>query len=124
GNRPGELDIKIIHRETGRTLSIIEALNLDSRDTNKINSHLSKLLKNYDSSGLKDIYILVYASAKDFAVLCQKYREYLPQINYAPYPLKEEIKEVPTGFYKIKVFRARHQCNDGETILYHLLVEM
>jgi hypothetical protein len=124
GNRPGELDIKIIHRETGRTLSIIEALNLDSRNTNKIDSHVLKLLKNYDVTGLKEIYIMVYASAKDIAGLCRKYREYLPQIDYAPYPLKGEIQEVPTGFHKIKAFRARHQCNDGETILNHLLVEM
>ncbi|MCX6579663.1 MAG: hypothetical protein NT166_05710 [Candidatus Aminicenantes bacterium] len=37
---------------------------------------------------------------------------------------KAEIEEVPTGLNKIKAFRARHRCNDGETILYHLLVEM
>ncbi|MDQ1353556.1 MAG: Roc protein, partial [Acidobacteriota bacterium] len=68
----------------------------------------------------------IYASAKDFAGLCKKYRDHLPEIDYDPYPLKEKakIQEVPTGFNKIKAFRARHRCNDGETILYHLMVEM
>ncbi|MDQ1355192.1 MAG: Roc protein [Acidobacteriota bacterium] len=126
GDRPGELDIKIIDQETGRTVSIIEALNLNSLNTTAINRHVLKLLQRYDCSGLKENYILVYASAKDFAGLCRKYREYLPKIDYGDYPLKvkAEIAEVPTGFNKIKAFRARHRCNNGETILYHLLVEM
>ena len=124
GNRPGELDIKIIDREIGRTISIIEALNLDCCDTTEIDRHVLKLLKRYDPNGLKELYILVYSSSKDFTGLCLKYREYLPQINYAPCPLKKEIEEVPTGFNKIKAYRAIHQCNDGETSLYHLLVEM
>jgi hypothetical protein len=51
---------------------------------------------------------------------------FIPEIDYDPYPLKEKVKieEAPTGFNKIKAFRARHRFNDGETILYHLLVEM
>jgi len=124
GERIGELDIKI-EDETGRAVSIIEALNLDSCNTKVIDSHVRKLFHNYDCSGLKENYILVYASAADFAGLCRKYRDHLPQIDYKPYPLlKDGIEEAPTGFNKITAFRARHRCNDGETILYHLLVEM
>jgi hypothetical protein len=126
GDRPGELDIKIEDKETGRSLSIIEALNLNALNTTEINHHVLKLLQQYDSCGLKENYILVYASAKDFAGLCKKYRDHLPEIDYGKYPLieKAEIEVVPTGFHKIKTFRARHRCNDGETILYHILVEM
>jgi len=121
----GELDIKIIDEETGRAVSIIEALNLDSLKTTKIDSHVRKLFHNYDCSGLKENYILVYASAGDFAGLCRKYRDHLPQIDYKLYPLlKNGIEEAPTGLNKVAAFRARHRCNNGETILYHLLVEM
>ncbi len=124
GDRLGELDIKI-EDETGRAVSIIEALNLASCDTKVIDSHVRKLFHNYDCSGLKENYILVYASAKDFADLCRKYRDHLLQIDYKSYPLlKDGIEEAPTGFHKIAAFRALHQCNKGETILYHLLVEM
>jgi len=120
----GELDIKI-EDEMGRTISIIEALNLDYCNTSKIDSHVLKLFNDYDSSGSKENYILVYSSAADFAGLCLKYLDHLPQIDYKPYPLLEDgIEEAPTGFNKITAFRARHRCNNGETILYHLLVEM
>ena len=48
----GELDIKI-ENETGRAVSIIEALNLDYCDTTKIDSHVLKLFHNYDCQRLK-----------------------------------------------------------------------
>jgi len=123
GTRMGELDIKI-EDETGRAVSIIEALNLVSCETKVIDSHVLKLLHQYDPSGLKENYILMYASAKDFSDLCRKYREHIEHIDYNPYPLQGKIEEAPTGFNKIMAFRARHRCNKGETILYHLLVEM
>ena len=119
----GELDIKI-EDETGRAVSIIEALNLDSCETGKIHRHVRKLLINYDCSGLKENYILVYSSAKDFEGLCRKYREHLEHIGYESYGLKGGIEDVRTEFYKIAAYRARHRCNKGETVLYHLLVEM
>jgi internalin A len=119
----GELDIKI-EDETGRVVSIIEALNLDSCETGKINRHVRKLFINYDVSGLKENYILVYASAKDFAGLCRKYLEHLEHIDYESYGLKGKIEEAETGFNKITAYRAHHRCNEGETVLYHLLVAM
>jgi internalin A len=120
----GELDIKI-EDETGRAVSIIEALNLDSCNTTAIDRHVRKLFLNYDCSGLKENYILVYASGKDFGGLCRKYREHLENIDYESYPLmKDGIEEVHTGFHKIAAYRARHRCNKGETVLYHLLVDM
>jgi GTPase SAR1 family protein len=119
----GELDIKI-EDEMGRAVAIIEALNLDSRNTGKIDRHVRKLLINYDCSGLKENYILVYSSAKDFEGLCRKYRQYLDHNEYKSYGLKGKIEEAKTGFNKIAAYRARHRCNKGETVLYHLLVEM
>ena len=123
GSRLGELDIKI-EDDSGRSVSIIEALNLNSCNTTEIDNHVGKLLFNYDPSGLKENYILVYASAADFAGLCRKYRDHLEKIDYKSCPLQGKIEETDTGFGKITAFRARHRCNTGETVLYHLLVEM
>jgi Leucine-rich repeat (LRR) protein len=124
GERIGELDIKI-ENETGRAVSIIEALNLDKYNTTKIDRHVRKLFLNYDCSGLKENYIVVYASAKDFEELCRKYLEHLEQIDYESYTLmKNGIEEVLTGFNKIAAYRARHRCNKGETVIYHILVDM
>jgi hypothetical protein len=123
GDRLGELDIKI-EDQTGRTVSIIEALNLDYCDTTKIESHVDKLLCKYDSSGLKENYILVYVTAADFVGLCQKYRAHLEKIDYKAYPLQGKIAEPETGFNKIMAYRGRHRCHKGETVLDHILVEM
>jgi hypothetical protein len=123
GARLGELDIKI-EDETGRAVSIIEAMNLVSCDTTTIDRHVRKLFRHYDCSGLKENYILVYGAALDFEGLCKKYREHLKLIPYDTYGLRGEIQEVKTGFNKITAFRARHRCNKGETVLYHLLADM
>jgi hypothetical protein len=85
---------------------------------------VKKLFKNYDCSGLKENYMVVYLGVKDFVGFCEKYGEHLAQIDYDSYALKGEIKETKSGFNKIFAYRARHKCNKGETVLNHLLVEM
>ena len=109
---------------TGRPVSIIEAMRLDSCKTIVIDSHILKLLRNYDCSGLKENYILVYGEAPDFEGFCKKYRAHLDHIDYDTYALLGEIEKVETGFNKLAAYRARHRCNEGETVLNHILVEM
>jgi hypothetical protein len=99
-------------------------MKLDSCKTTVIDSHIMKLLRNYDCSGLKENYILVYVTAEDFAGLCRKYRAHLEKIDYKAYPLQGKIAETKTGFNKIMAHRARHRCHKGETVLIHILVEM
>jgi len=119
----GELDI-LVQDNTNRPVSIIEAMNLDSLNKTGIHRHVKKLLKNYDCSGLKENYMVVYAEAKDFEKLCEKYGAHLAKIDYENYPLKGEIEETKTGFNKIAAYSTRHKCNKGETVLNHVLVEM
>ncbi len=123
GTGIGELDIKI-EDEKGRAVSIIEALKLDSCKTDVIESHIMKLLRHYDTGGLKENYILVYGDAPDFASLCKRYRAHLDHIEYETYALQGEIEKVETGFNKLAAYRVRHRCNTGETVLNHILVEM
>jgi hypothetical protein len=104
------------YRRKVKRLAAIKAL---------INRHVRKLFLNYDCSGLKENYIVVYASAQDFEGLCKKYREHLEHIDYESYTLmKDGIEEIHTVFNKIAAYRARHRCNKGETVLNHLLVAM
>jgi len=125
GKRMGELDIKI-EDETGRTVSIIEALNLGSLDSAYIESHVLKTLDNYNCSGLREMYIVVYAAVKDFTGLCDKYRGHIAAIDYGAVPLIKEksIETLDSGYNKVMVYRAVHRCNHGETVLNHILVEM
>ena len=122
GKRIGELDIKI-EDEKNRTLSIIEALNLDSLDKKEIYDHILKLLE-YDCGGVEENYILAYVSAKDFSGFCDKYKDYIVTINYGKYPLIGTIDNEETGFQKIISYRTRHKCNTGETRIHHILVDM
>jgi len=122
-SKPGELDIKI-EDETGRTVTIIEALNLDSIKTKTIDSHVKKLFKNYDCSGLKENYIVAYVSVKDFDFFYEKYEKHLDDIDYETYGLKKKIETVDTGFSKIAAFRGVHRSHSGETVLNHIIVEM
>jgi hypothetical protein len=123
GTGLGELDIKV-EDQKGRPVSIIEAMKLDSCKTTVIDSHIMKLLRNYDCSGLKENYILVYGEVTDFEGLCKKYRDHLKHIDYDTYSLLGEIEKVETGFNKLTAYRARHRCNEGETVLNHIMVEM
>jgi len=123
GERLGEPDIKI-EDETGRTISIIEAMRLESCETGTIDRHVRKLFQRYDVNGLKENYILVYGEAKDFEGLCKNYVAHLAGIDYETHALKGKIEEIETGFNKVTAFRGRHRVNKGETVLYHILVEM
>jgi len=62
---------------------------------------------------------------KDFVDFSRKYLEHIEKMDYKTAPLiKERIDTVDSGFNRIKVFRAFHRSNDGETVLNHILVEM
>jgi hypothetical protein len=121
GKRMGELDIKI-EDETGRTISIIEALNLDSWNKIYATRHIKKI-HIYDCGGLKENFILVYATVNDFPALNEKYLVNLSRIVYK-YPLIGKVEQMETGFNNIKAYRSRHSCNKEETVLYHILVQM
>jgi hypothetical protein len=124
GKGMGELDVKI-EDEKGRTVFIIEALNLSSFNTSEIDRHVKKIFEKYDCSGLKENYILVYATVKDFDEFCRKYREHIEHVDYESYPLLEDgIEEEDTGLNKINAVRARHQCYRGKTVLNHIIVAM
>jgi len=123
GKRMAELDIKI-EDETGRTVSIIEALILEGFNSTVIESHVGKVLEKYNCTGLKEMYILVYAGEKDFTGLCGKYMQHLGKISYGENTLLGGIETVESGLNAIRVYRAKHKCNDGETELNHVLVRM
>jgi len=116
------LDFKI-DDDTGRAVSIIEAFKLNRWDFTVTRDHILKLFQ-YDCNGLAENYIVVYVSETDFSQLCEKYREHLEKIDYKKNKLLGQIETPTSGFNKITVYRARHRCNDGETVLNHILVEL
>lgn len=78
----GKVDI-MIPKENGTPLSIIEAFRLQTCTENNsvIDRHLNKLFDNYDTGGLKQNYILIYAENSDFVELWRAYQSYVTLIN-------------------------------------------
>ncbi len=121
GKSAGEIDIYVREKD-GTPFTIIEALNLDSVNKEYISLHLKKIF-NYDSSGLKQNFILVYSSAVKFAQLWKNYVDYIPKVDY-PYEYLEfeEIFDYP--FTDIKICKSKHLRNENEIYLFHVVVNM
>jgi len=107
----------------GSVISFMEAFNLRSFDKSIIDLHLKKLF-NYNTAGVKQNYILVYAETKNFTGSWRKYLEYLPEIDFE-YPLRNvEALDDLSASSNIKVARASHLRNESETYVYHIFVHM
>ena len=124
GKTPGELDVKLEDKQ-GLMVALIEGLNLKSLDTTVIESHLIKVF-NYDPNAGEQNFIIVYAEAKDFIGLWEKYLSYVPKINFI-HPLIGGFKDISHTLSvgsSIKVGLALHQRNKGITNIYHIFVNM
>lgn len=121
GKCPGEVDILI--EEDGMPVTIIEALNLDSLNTNYLDSHIDKIYR-YDTVGNMFNIILSYVSVVDFSGFCKKYSKHIKEYPYI-YPLKsvdDEFMIEKFRYSDIRVMKTLHNRNGCETILYHVCV--
>ncbi len=119
GKAAGELDLLIKSRKN-MPVAVVEALNLDSLNQDKLSNHIDKVYT-YDTWGLPRNYILVYAEGKDFKAFKDKYREYIEQYEY---PYEATACEERGNFAERAVFDVTLQRNDKETVLTHVLVHM
>ena len=121
GKSAGEVDILI--EEDGLSVTIIEALNLDSLNTNTLDRHLDKVYR-YDTVGNMFNIILSYVSVSNFSKFCEKYFEHIKKYQHV-YPLisaddRYEVENFP--YADIRVMQTVHDRNDCNTILYHVCV--
>ena len=121
GKCPGEVDILI--EEDGLPVTIIETLNLDSLNTNYLDSHIDKIYR-YDTVGNMFNIILSYVSVFDFSKFCEKYSKHIKEYQYI-YPLQsvdDEFRTEKFPYSNIRVMKTLHNRNGCETILYHVCV--
>ena len=76
GKSEGERDI-VIRDDNGESKTIIESLCLSYVDKGEIDKHINKLISNYDTSGHKKNYIVVYAKSKSFDDFFYNYECYI-----------------------------------------------
>jgi hypothetical protein len=120
GKSAGELDI-FITLQNGLPFALIEALILDSLKKDYIYLHLDKIF-GYDTVGVKQNLILIYATAKKFNDLWEKYYAHLPSVNYR-YSLLNS-KEIECPFCEIKIAETMHLREGKEVSLFHMMVNM
>lgn len=120
GKAAGEIDILI--QEKNFPITIIEALNLDSLNTEYLNKHIDKIYK-YDAAGNKFNIILLYVTVVDFLGFCNKYSKYIKDYSY-PFKiiLMEENVVFDNVYSNIKVMKTVHNRNGSNTELYHICV--
>lgn len=122
GKSSGEVDIFV--EKNGFPFTIIEALNLQSLNTNYLNIHLDKIYS-YDTTGNKFNVCLSYVRVKDFGAFWEKYCAHVKEHKY---PVKlissdEDIdKDYP--FTDIRFMRTTHNRSGKITYLYHLCVKI
>ena len=126
----GEVDI-MVRSENGTPVSIIEAFRLDSCGPNNsiVDSHLDKLLHDYDTVGHPTNFVLVYAEAKNFLKLWENYQAYISELNQKvnfrkEYPLLNFRETGISQKADLKIGLATHERNGQLIEVYHIFVNM
>lgn len=121
GKSAGEIDI-LIKDSRGLPFTIIEALNLVSVDKKYIKKHIEKLLNNYDTVGLENNFIVVYANVANFGGFCSKYIDYISNKHKYKY-LFQSVKEIEDYRYAdFKIYEAEHIRHGNKVFLYHVII--
>jgi len=129
GTQAGRLDLKISHQ--GKDLALFEALKLKSfAESGKkyAANHLLKLLKNYNPSGLKYCYAVLYVEMTDFDSVWQDYKNSVKDFVF-DYPIpKPRMQDITDDYFKdytnIRIGLTEHS-REGQLIkLYHVFINI
>ncbi|MHA7101046.1 COR domain-containing protein [Roseivirga pacifica] len=127
----GELDI-VVRNPRNMPISILEAMRLKSfgMGNKTIIEHLTKLLLNYDTNGLKRNFLLIYAQDKDFDSMWLNYQTYIeklshhflynPDINMISFAVNNELSQRSN----IRTLISQHNINGEISEVYHIFVNL
>jgi hypothetical protein len=121
GKSAGEVDI-FIQDANRYPISIIEALNLTSVTKTYIETHIDKIFT-YDSNGLADNYILVYANAPNFGSFYTTYRDFVKAHTFK-YPLVSLTEDKSVQYTELKKFTIVHQRNGVNINMHHIVINL
>ena len=117
----GEVDILI--EKDGFPVTIIEALNLNSLNTNYLDIHIDKIYS-YDTVGNTFNVVLSYVQVSDFGKFTTNYFGHISKREYL-LPLIEVCEKVEVegcNYSNMRVMKTVHNRNGCETILYHICI--
>ncbi|MGE6230913.1 hypothetical protein [Paenibacillus chitinolyticus] len=122
GKSSGEIDIFV--EKDGMPFTIIEALNLDSLNTNYLDTHLDKIYS-YDTAGNVFNVCLSYVKVKDFGSFWVRYCDYARKHEYPVMLISSDTnadKNYPCS--DIRFMTTMHNRSGKNTFLYHMCVKI
>lgn len=127
GLSAGELDIIIEHQMD--LFAIIEAMRLESVDSNYINAHYTKLLSNYNPVDVKRTFLITYYSGSSFDAWWARYCAQISTLNMAEISGKSGISAasidlIETPYGSIKKLHHHLNAGDEHSLCIHMAVKV
>jgi len=122
----GELDIAIFSKDD-IPLSILEAFIIESIDKRYITDHLKKLSENYNPTGLKNNYAVIYAKNQDFSVFWENYKKFVSTISFNHTLLNGQVEDISSRFAQfagIRLGLTKHQNRGVAVDVFHIFMDM
>ena len=127
----GELDLMLYRRERDekKPWSLIEALRIANGAKRDWNSHLEKLLDNYNPHGVPFLFLVTYADCEkeQFEKIWKGYQTHIQ--NHCTGKFKYEtgsfkkLNSEQDGYY-IQTAYSQYRCGDYTPTVYHIFVQM
>ena len=99
GDEAGEVDIQLC--DSGFPLVMIEGVKLDSLVKETLNSHVDKVLVNYDPNGCPYAFVLIYTTVVRFDEFYRKLLNHLKEYEF-PYKRQTDIQDSETGYTELR----------------------
>jgi hypothetical protein len=125
--RLGELDFEIM-KTAEMPFAIYEALNLKNLSNSEqeyLDSHLNKLLDNYNPMGITIAFLVSYAKCTkaNFDNYCSEYFKYIKYNSYKYHSTHSECEHKQFGNY-LRCVECNYECGGTFTTVYHIVVRM
>jgi len=126
GAGAGELDLVV--EDQGVLFSLIEAMKLNSVDTNYINGHYTKLLDNYNPLEVKRTFLISYYYGANFLSWWGRYKQHIANLNINSITrhnyTSSQIVEHPTDFGSVKKLHHHLESNGEHSLCTHLAIRL
>ncbi|WP_318004314.1 hypothetical protein [Faecalibacillus intestinalis] len=100
GKNAGEIDIQI--RKDGFPVVIIEGIKMGYLKKSDLETHINKLLINYDSNGCPYVSLIIYATMKNYLQFYNKVFYYIENEYQFPYDLENILEDKELNYSEIK----------------------
>jgi hypothetical protein len=123
----GELDIIIEHQMD--LFAIVEAMRLESVDSNYINTHYSKLLSNYNPVDVKRTFLITYYNGSNFDNWWARYCAHISSLDVSIISNRANISSatielVDTPYGSIKKLHHHLHAGDEHSLCIHMAVKI